>query len=197
MRLLTALCALALWFAAGAARAEQSAAPMPKYNFGITSSYLYQRLPGNSGEAGVVDLGGAAQALLRNPRELDGWTIGAWNTVWNVGPEIAGSAATVYLAGSYGQADGERSNSVGSDLGVVNGLTWWTEREGTSIIEAEGANLIGHAEVDYQTFEIRGGLKWDFPCGDGETRFARPRPRSSRRDSGSTTTTRTCGSSSS
>jgi hypothetical protein len=149
---------------------ESGAAPVapasPTYNFGLSGSYLYQRMPGHSGEAGVIDAGGDEQALLRNPRELDGWTIGAWNTVWNVGPKIAGSAATAYLGGSYGQADGERSNSVGSDPAVANGITWWREQGGSSGVAAAGSNATGKVELDYTTFEIRGGMKWDFPCGD-------------------------------
>jgi hypothetical protein len=168
MRAIAALGAGALLWIGAAASADPSSPPMvdPKYNFGIGASYLYQRLPGNSGEAGVVGVGGAEQALLRNPRELDGWTIDVWNTVWNVGPEIAGSAATLYLGGSYGQADGDRSNSVGSDPAVANGITWWTEQDGASGISSPGSNAAGNVELDYQTFEIRGGLKWDFPCGD-------------------------------
>jgi hypothetical protein len=149
--------------------ARPAAPPEPKYNFGLGGNYLYQRLPGNSGELGVVGVGGAEQELLRNPRELDGWTIDAWNTIWHVGPKIAGSAATVYLGGSYGQADGERDNAVGSDPGINNGITWWgRDATGSSGIASTGSNVAGNVELDFTTFEIRGGLKWDFPCGDEE-----------------------------
>ena len=74
----------------GTAAVPGEPAPAPKYNFGIGASYLYQRLPANSGELGVIGVGGAEQELLRNPRELDGWSIDLWNTVWNVGPEHRG-----------------------------------------------------------------------------------------------------------
>jgi hypothetical protein len=133
---------------------------LPSPTLAIGGGLLAQNLPSGSGYLGVTDVGGEERFFLRFPTSVTGWSVGAWNMNWNLGPTLAGIETHVFLRGFYGSGDDEATESVAPEPGVSNGIAPW-DASVSNGIASTGGGLDGEMEYEFNTFQVRGRVLGD------------------------------------
>jgi hypothetical protein len=133
---------------------------IPSPTLAIGGGLLVQNLPSGSGYLGVTDVGGEERFFLRFPTSVTGWSVGAWNMNWNLGPTVAGVPTHLFFRGYYGSGDDDTSESAEPEPGVSNGIAFWND-EVSPGIASTGGGLDGQMEYQFNTFQVRGRMLGD------------------------------------
>jgi hypothetical protein len=133
---------------------------IPSPTLAVGGGLFVQSLPSGSGYLGVTDVGGEERFFLRFPTSVTGWSAGAWNMNWNLGPMIAGIPTHLFLRGYYGSGDDDASESVPPEPGVVNGISPW-DASVSNGIASTGGGLDGQMKYEFDTFQVRGRMLGD------------------------------------